>query len=138
MRKNPLLFAALGLAALLALGALSDVDAAENPSIQITQLRADLEMKDFHDVAQLQGPLAVGVPITLTFKNDAVVKVTPLKIENNVITLSTELERRGGATLYNATFYTHYNVDTDISEKTPSGDLVYRLKINPEIQSSAQ
>ena len=38
-----------------------------------------------------------------------------------------------GAELYSATFITRYNTETDIYEKNLDGDLVYRLKINPQV-----
>ena len=119
----------------MAFGALADSDAAENPAVLVTQLSAQLEMRNFRDTAKLAGPFKIGIPVTLTFRNNAKVTVIPMKIDPDVIKLSARLIRGGGAVLYKSTFFTHYNVDADLSEKNPNGDLIYRLKLDPQIQS---
>lgn len=104
----------------------------------VLRLQADLEMKDFHDSTILPGPLRVGEPVTLTFKNNTVVKLVPLSADEKNIKLKTLILGVGGGTLYNATFATHYNTDAELSEKRPDGDLVYHLKINPQTDPPAQ
>lgn len=101
---------------------------------KIKQLSAELEMKDVHQTVFTPGPLEAGKSVTLTFKNDAVVRVTALSIQENIVRIKAQILRSDdGSELYNATFITRYNSETDISEKTPSGDLIYRLKINPQV-----
>jgi hypothetical protein len=103
---------------------------------KITQLSAELEMKDFHDSTTFSGPLEPGVPVTLKFKNNATVKVIPVSIQENVIRLQTEFHRTSnGSPLYNATFITRYNADAELYEKRPDGDLLYRLKLNPHTEA---
>jgi hypothetical protein len=99
----------------------------------ITQLSADLEMKDFHDTASTSSDIEAGKTITMTFKNNAVVKVTLIELQEKVVKVKTQLIRNGGRTLYESTFDTKYNADAELSEKTPAGDLLYRLKLNPHI-----
>lgn len=102
----------------------------------ITHLSAELEMKDFHDSATFSGPLEPGHPVTLTFKNNAVVKVIPVSIEEKNIRFQTQLLRdASGGVLYNAAFVTHYNTDAELSEKKPDGDIIYRLKLNPHTEA---
>ena len=104
---------------------------ADPPSI--TQLSAELEMKDFHDTAALNGPIEPGTPLVLTFKNNTTVKVTATLIEEKLIHFQAQILRPSGVVLYNAAFTTRYNADAELSEKKPDGDLLYRLKLNPHI-----
>lgn len=101
---------------------------------KISKFSAELEMKDCHETVFSSGPVEAGKPLTLKFKNDAVVRVTPIAIQENIVRIKAELLRGSeGAELYSATFITRYNTETDIYEKNLDGDLVYRLKINPQV-----
>lgn len=101
----------------------------------IKQLSAELEMKDCHETVFTPGPLQAGKSVTLTFKNNAVVRVTPISIQENIVRLKAQLLRTSqGGELYNATFITRYNAEAEIYEKKPDGDLIYRLKINPQVE----
>jgi hypothetical protein len=111
---------------------LSSYAAADGP--QISKFSAELEMKDCHETVFSSGLVEAGKPITLKFKNDAVVRVTPIAIQDNNVRLKAQILRsEDGSELYNATFITRYNTETDIYEKKPDGDLIYRLKINPQV-----
>jgi hypothetical protein len=116
----------------LALLAFTSVAAADVPSIK--QVSAELEMKDFHETVFAPGPLAPGKSVTLTFKNDAVVRVTEVAPQENTIRLTAQLLRPNGGELYNSSFVTRYNSEAEIYEKKPDGNLVYRLKINPQVE----
>lgn len=113
------------------LAALLCVSATAFAAPQITEVSAELEMKDFHDSTKIEGPIREGVPVTLTFKNHTIVKLVPIAIEDSTIRLKTQVQRSSGIVLYNATFFTRYNADVELSEKNEAGDLMYRLKLNP-------
>lgn len=98
----------------------------------ITQLSAELEMKDFHDTASTTA-VEVGKSITLTFKNHVSVTVVLEDPQEKVVRMKTQLTRENGTVLYDSEFLTKYNADAELSEKNPAGDLVYKLKLNPHI-----
>jgi hypothetical protein len=102
---------------------------------KITELTAELEMKDFHDSTVFSGPVRIGVPVVITFKNNAVVKLVPVAIEESIIRVKAQLLRASGNVLYNSTFFTKYNADAELTEKKLGGDLVYRLKLNPHTEA---
>jgi hypothetical protein len=118
-------------AAFLALALLISIPAYGQP--EVNQLSAELDMKDFHDTATLSGPLHEGTPVTLTFKNNVTVVVTPVELQDDLIRMKAELLRGSGTVIYNSVFVTRYNSDAEISEKQPNGDLYYRLKLNPHL-----
>lgn len=101
----------------------------------ISELAFDLEMKDFHDTSVIPGPIEEGTPLKVTFKNNAILTVIPLAIEDKTVRLKTQLIRSSGNVLYSSAFMTKYNVDAELSEKTTHGDLLYRLRINPKTEA---